>query len=563
MKLSELENPAPPIVRFKLQLQVAPPKFGSVSMIIGESVLAPPFANGTLQERVIAYVLLLETENFAALQLRHVSMTDIEPLLEYYEWVSHGQITSVLSDSAKILKIAAKIINPAQSGLTGRGYEGNSLQDEMPHYGSGKTIPRSLKASDLGETISVTAGASRITSYGQAVNIDKVGIWYERICQLLLANKQSIFVSRFAEPVDFAVTIPSLTPKLVVFDTLSFFTRVKDEGLQLRRKFKKKGSRDIKRAAASDQMFEDVIAALKTNALIKNNSFPIGSISVTKNALKIDLSSLKHFTLYNGIKDISLSSYINNKDMFSVYFDLPDYVYMGSSLFRDQGLLSEIDAVIASIEGHAVMSTADREKIDLNKKTPNLGASTLTSFPPTSVFAIVENHYNAADYIFCDDLGDEWADHICLDVATKTLSFVHSKHGSPSTSASALHEVVGQALKNMGNLLCTPLVLGKKVDGFNKIYIGTLIPRIRKAPAGQAIPAIKTRVMDTLNDNGLRREMVLSCSFLSESDVKAELLKLRAGIKVRPHIRQLLWLLSYFVAASKELSVRPRILCRP
>lgn len=561
--LAELENSAPPIIRYKLLIGIAPPKYASVSMILGESVLAPPFANGALHERVIAYALLLETEHFSALQLRHIGVTDIEPLLESYDWVSHAQITSVFSDSARILKVAARIINPAQSGLIGRGYEGNSLQDEMPHYGSGKTIPRSLKASDFGETISVTAGASRITSYGQAVDIDKIGIWFQRICALLSTNRRSTFVSRFAEPVDFAATMPTLIPKLIVFDTLGFYARVRDEGLQLRRKFKKKGSRDTKRAGATEQMFENVISALRVNATLTQGAFAIGTIATTKTSLKIDLSALKNFTLYNGSKDVSLSAYINKKDLFSVYFDSPDYVYMGASLFRDQGLLSEIDAVIASLEGVAVLSAADREKVDLSRDNPHPGKSALTRFPSTSVFSIVEDYFVAADYIFCDDLGDEWADHIVLNVNTKTLSFAHSKHGAPSTRASNLHEVVGQALKNMGNLLCTPSALARKIDGFDEVYTGTLIRRIRKAPIGQDIRAVKGGVIASLTDNGLRREAVVCCSFLSQARVIQELEKLRAGTQGRPHIRQLLWLLSYFVAASKELSIRPRILCRP
>jgi len=439
---ADLENMAPPVVRHKLTL-TAPGAYVNASMVLGEIVLQPAFANGTLSERVIAYALLLENEHFAAIQLRHISVNDIEPLLEAFDFVSHSQITSVFSNSARILRVAARIINPAQRGLTGRAYEGKSLQNEMPQYGNGKTIPRSLKASDSGETISVTAGASRITSYGQAVGIDRVGDWFHRMSSLLSTNQRSTFVSRFAAPIDFASGIRDLTPKLIVFDTLALQNHIKDDNLVLRRKFKPKGSKKTMRSKATLEMYSNVISALENMATLKEAAFPLGEINTNTSSLKINLSVLKNFTLYDGRKDVSLSAYINKKDLFSVYFDSPQHVYMSGSLFMDAGLLAEIDSVIASLEGILALTTADREKTDVSRDRPHPNKANLTSFPNSSVFAIAEGVFAHADYIFCDDLGDEWADHIVINNAGKTLSFVHSKHGAQSTGASKLHDVVG------------------------------------------------------------------------------------------------------------------------
>ena len=63
------------------------------------------------------------------------------------------------------------------------------------------------------------------------------------------------------------------------------------------------------------------------------------------------------------------------------------------------------------------------------------------------MFGFVENICTNQNYIFCDDLGDEWADHITFNLTDLSISFIHSKHGDISTSASNLHDVVGQGIK--------------------------------------------------------------------------------------------------------------------
>ncbi|MRV74062.1 hypothetical protein GJ700_20340 [Duganella sp. FT92W] len=557
-----LENSAPIIVRHRVSLGTLPPTYGSVSLLLGETVRSPTFANGTLHERVLAYVLLIESEGYAAMQLRHLGTTDIEPLFNSYALVPYAQITSVLTNGANILKIVSKIINPAQSGLTGRAYEGNSLQNEMPQFGSGKTIPRSLKANDNGAMISVTASASRITTYGQAVNIDQVGKWFYQIRTLLEQNRRSTFLSRFAEPVDFATAIPNLAPSLVVFDALGLQHKIAQEGLVWRRKFRKQGERKLTRPVATSQMADYIVAQLSRNAIIKKNEFSFGKIDIGSSKIKVDLSAFRNFTLFDGKKDLALSTFVNSRELFSIYFDSPDHVYMSGAIYRDSGIVGEAQSVIAAIEGVDALARADREKIDLSRDVPHPDKINLDRFPDTSVFAIAEEAYQHALFIFCDDLGDEWADHIAVDSDNKTLSFIHSKHGELTTGASSLHEVVGQALKNMGNLLCLPSAMGRKIARYNRTYHGTQIPLVRRAPAGATAVQIEESVVQILSDNLLRREAVLCCSFLSAGEVIAQLTKLKDGQKVRPHIRQLLWLLSYFVAACKELSVVPRILCR-
>ncbi|MYM36574.1 hypothetical protein GTP38_19785 [Duganella sp. FT94W] len=560
-----MANNCRPIIRAKLELSQPPsaPCFGTVSFVVGDVIKTPTFACGNLNERVLAYVLFLEFGEYSAVQLRNVPVAELEPLLNYSDFASHAQITSVLSDSANILKIAARIINPAQNGLTGRAYEGTSLQNEMPQFGSGKTIPRSLKANDSGETISVTAGASRITSYGQAVKLNIVGSWFHRMCTRLQQSRQSRFVSRFAKPVIFEREIQQLTSQLIVFDTIGIRTRLSEDGLTVVKRFRKTNARQYSFAKITDSMLDHQLHLLGNNQIVLENKFELGALSRGRKKLKVDLPSLKAYALTDGTKHNSLVAYINSKDLFSVYFDSTEYVQLGGSLFRDGGLIAEIEGVISALSPVAAMGSADREKVDISRDRPHPTKATLSNFPSTSVFDIVESNYGGADYIFCDDLGDEWADHIIVDRGRQTLTFVHSKHGKPSRGASSLHEVVGQALKNMGNLLCMPSSMRQKLAGFDGTFMkGTQISRVRAAPLGETFETTLDRVEQHLSSNKLQRQMVLACSFLSATDCTNDLNALRSGGAVRASVRQLLWLLSYFVSACKEVNVEPIIHCR-
>ena len=75
-----------------------------------------------------------------------------------------------------------------------------------------------------------------------------------------------------------------------------------------------------------------------------------------------------------------------------------------------------------------------------------------TDFAQDSMFHVVETDVCAnAQFVVCDDMGNEWADHIAIN--GDTISFIHSKcKGSSSLSASNFLEVICQAIKNIGHL---------------------------------------------------------------------------------------------------------------
>ncbi|WP_143595574.1 hypothetical protein [Tamilnaduibacter salinus] len=217
--------------------------------------------------------------------------------------------------------------------------------------------------------------------------------------------------------------------------------------------------------------------------------------------------------------------------------------------------MSEIDNILEILVPLEVMPNIQSEKGSFTKESKNFSAD--------SMFDAVEKIHAEDDYIFCDDLGDEWADHIAFNKEESNISFIHSKHGDPSTSASNLHDVVGQGIKNLGNMYFDENAMMLKLDKtFSKNYksgkgVQTEIPRIRKGE----IADFERYLKGLLKDYKLNRSCILCCSFLSLSDVTDEFNKIKEGGSVRGNIVQLLWIISSFAHAVKDMHARPIIYC--
>ncbi|MFL7035490.1 hypothetical protein BCS71_19945 [Vibrio lentus] len=176
----------------------------------------------------------------------------------------------------------------------------------------------------------------------------------------------------------------------------------------------------------------------------------------------------------------------------------------------------------------------------------------------------VEHRHSTDDYIFCDDLGIEWADHITFNLGDGCISFIHSKHGDETTSASKLHDVVGQGIKNLGNMFFNKTQFIQRIeDKFNTMYsnnsVQTDISRVRKGD----LTTIEQDLEHLLKNYQLHRKCILSCSFMSKSSIETQFQKIQRGEAVPGHITQLLWIISSFAHAVRDMNAIPIIYCAP
>lgn len=219
--------------------------------------------------------------------------------------------------------------------------------------------------------------------------------------------------------------------------------------------------------------------------------------------------------------------------------------------FEDGAGINEIPAMLRTLKVLPTLSSATSEKGEVTKK--------ITKFDSVSIFDIVERAHSADDYIFCDDLGNEWADHITFNQADFSVSFIHSKHGKSSRSASNLHEVVGQAIKNIGNMDIEPKIFLKKYkEKFRKTYNGGLLNRTRKSLPGK----FEDYLYRVRQDYRFNRRCIICCSFISKKMIEREFRKIQKGKAVAGNITQLYWILSSFVHAAKEAGIHPIVYCQ-
>ena len=126
---------------------------------------------------------------------------------------------------------------------------------------------------------------------------------------------------------------------------------------------------------------------------------------------------------------------------------------------------------------------------------------------------------------------------------------------------SDLHEVVGQAIKNLGYMWFTNTLFEAKQEKFGRTYNGSnvrsSVPRCRTGDINNLVPF----VINLQKDPHLIRKCVICCTFLSKSQLEVEFQKIKDGKKVGAQIPQIFWIISSFVHASKEMNIVPEVYC--
>jgi hypothetical protein len=187
-------------------------------------------------------------------------------------------------------------------------------------------------------------------------------------------------------------------------------------------------------------------------------------------------------------------------------------------------------------------------------------------FDELSVFrAIVDHIAQEEDVLLCDDLGDEWADFIGIRTATRPAmaSFYHAKHGRRSLGASAFHEAVGQAQKNLGRMALPADVMAAKYALWETNYRGgaeTAIPRIVR---GGGRVEIERRIEEARSAPDLVKRVFIVTSSLSRNDVETAFAAAALGEPPPAHFVQLYWLLTSYFSACTEVGAIGYIVCQP
>lgn len=512
------------------------------------------FINEVIKDRIYAFIIIIEYDNHIVVFKKScANITDA--INKNFDLIGSLSLSSTFDDNdVEFQKIALRNMTVSDRAMRARSYEAADLKGLLSKHSAGRSIPYYYKFRQ-GPTIKTISSTGRLVESSQRKTLDEIATWAKEQIELIKKPSQNkSFLGSFARMVELPDVLGSCDPNALLIESTPLYEHISRDNLTL----KYKTSKD-KLITPSSRIINKLLHELEKVHELNSKCEVIGhennsKLRTNKKTLTINSKSLKKFLINENGKEITLQNFIINNGYYSVTFTDPKYMYFMGSCFEDSSGISEIDSILEILQPITKIGSVKSEKGKLTNSS--------TNFDNDSMFGVVEDIHKKDDYIFCDDLGIEWADHITFNKSDSNICFIHSKHGDPSTSASNLHDVVGQGIKNLGNMRFSKDQLinhisNKTKNKYRNNRAATNIDRIRKGN----ISNINSYLDSLLKDYRLHRKCILSCSFLSKQSVASEFNKIKSGNRVSGHVIQLLWIISSFAHAVKDMSAIPIIYC--
>lgn len=265
----------------------------------------------------------------------------------------------------------------------------------------------------------------------------------------------------------------------------------------------------------------------------------------------------------------SFVDYLNqNQDLLLIGLEGGELIYQGQNFYAidykyaEQELLQRI--VRAAIEP-CTTEKGTNEEIAAAKKQ----GSKATKFIPGSLFKMIAEGKLPLNFspevVICEDLGSECADFILASFSGKQICLVHAKAGGGAgVSASAFHDIVAQAMKNLVYLSRNaekPKGVGswRSASKWNK----TEIPRLYKAPTGcpEGAPLWKKLREEIIDHPDAKLHVVLATTGCCDTSALGE--AVRDKTKRTAETAQLFHLLDGLSAYARQLGVSVKVVDVP
>lgn len=461
-------------------------------------------------------------------------------------------------DDVEFQKVSLRQMTISGAAMRGKAFEARDLKGVLSAQSNRRSIPFAFKVRDHNKTQSVTLRSSRCVESSSRMTLSDIIVWSAKLLlKIKKAQGSSDFLDSFAKQVTFE-SLADLEVSAVLIDTHLLGEMLSEADLLLQ------GKGDHTRKL-SEKIRNKLLLELERVYEVDASGCVIGlndrkdretKLKANKKSYSMRSKLLKSLKYEEDGSLKSLESLINKERLFTLTFYEPQYLYSFGRCYEDGGLIGGLKELLEVLEPLKSLDSVTSEKGNVSNNT--------LSFGTKSVFRKVEDAYKTSTFLFCDDYGTEWADHIALMNKSDDTSvhFIHSKHKDKSTTgASLLHEVVSQALKNIGNMSFTKNQFLKKYDSkFKNVYRSSKIQRVR---IGKGSRSEVAKTLDAiLIKPEIKRVCTLACSFLSKKQLMNEFKQIENGKRVNGYVYQLIWLLSSYVATCKEFGIQPRIWCK-
>lgn len=516
------------------------------------------------KEQKIGYFIFLEYRSHVAILRKYCTVP--KTYADKLENIKYEDLIALFAtDKTRFQTVSMQNMDASDHAMRYKSYQALNLKENISPIGTSHYYLRSVKGANDDDRFALTIGASRINEFEKDYNIHELCDWVRDTIDSIMGvgALESNFMKIFAKPEKYADVYQQLKPSsLLVFYGLIMY--IHDEQ-HANFYHVKNGNRTLLNEVTFYRYMQQIMRSYEQVS-------PIGEPNCTryftgmKNAIEIRKRKsgimLLNKTWENieiegsvdGQYDGTLQDLINQHQLFNVYFTDAELVYNNKTLFRDTRLMSSAPHFIDILKPKLTRGF-DYEKH--SGRSPQ----GLNDWHADSMFKFVEDTFKQNyTYFLCDDCGTEWADHI--GISTDRVTFFVEKHKVSKDSASDFQDVVGQALKNLANLMPSDKQLEDRREIWDGLYQNSNMQRYRSA-TGSVDEAIAEWKKNNLRPN-CKREMCLVVDFLSHDEFEQQLADIANGNPV-PHeaeLRQRLWLLSSFVNSCLEYGVQPLIYCK-
>lgn len=499
-------------------------------------------------------------------------------------------------DTAEFEKITLSN-SSIMSGIRSRIIEGQKLQENFRPIYSSKHVLKAFRVLQDGVVFSQSPSTSKLNYRNGKLKVEEYINWCKTIIDSINTNNSSKYFDNFAKPVDIS-KMNELIPKIIFIDlnflkdyeNVKFITRQEQVEIETNFIFKYYNGLFELQDLENDKYTIDydcnyyIINRKIDKGKIKFNKYNYNTLPIITHKVKnrivdvikssknkqLKINKNKKTITYHvedidvfykhedDDKEITLKELIENNS--TILFDNPQFFYYKKTLFQDSQL--QDSGFLRYFLEENNMINANSEKGTFNKHKVN--------FSYDSIFYILEKRLRSLKYtdIICDDLGNELADYIAFD--KNRLGFFHAKYKQVDSnrgkkSASVLHDVVSQALKNLGfldnieneNIDLDNTYQNKWLKKYKNNEITTRINRIRESATSS--DSLVRRLKETNRQINVQKYMVLVVNFISKSEISDYI----QNQSTNTQIQQIVWLLSSFISTCQEMNIIPQIICKP
>lgn len=555
----------------------------------------PGFLDGSVDvwDRVYGFLLLVERGDYVALFRAGLDVT-ASFKSAYLARTDRARVESAVATTDAIFeRIRVQSTSPSQQALRAKTLEANNLENAMPMASASRYFTQAYSVRRHDGHVSATPSTGRIARRGDRGDHELAVIWAATVIDELSAPADDVaaFIRNFArrldldalpattKPIVFAVNVPQLTDALLGEEQMLRLVRLSgpDEPDDVG---------DVANGNGDGPVYEE-LGAVETEAVlslldqpfavrlgrrhygIKQGQASIGSLRIGKTRISIrsfELAAILGIEVENREAPLGedpnrrpLARHIDRENLFTILFDDPALAYVEGELFRDETLLDGG----ASFLRHLVPT----QSLEATNSEKGVFAVGQTEFSDTSVFRkIVDDIAAADDVLVCDDLGDEWADFIGINAQARppSINFYHGKSGDVSLSASAFHDAVGQAEKNLGRLNLPPASLAAKYQSWLLNYVnGGVQTAISRIVRGGTVNDIARKIDAVRVAPDVVKRVHIVTSSLSKAQVEVTFQNIANGTRPSAHFVQLYWLLMAYFSACSEMGAVGFVICRP